>query len=79
MYGEEKEPEDSEAPPPLEYHEQVDAFTEDLWRLTTRYRLEFDLLKESMVGVLFALIQEMSVPEVWDLGEEMFGEDDFKD
>ena len=55
---------------PMEHHEQVDAFTEDLWRLTTWYRHEFDLTLEAYIGVLQCLIHELAQPQIWEMGLE---------
>jgi hypothetical protein len=78
MPEEEQEPEDPASPTWLAWThaEQVDAFTEDLWRLLTRYRHEFDLSLEAYIGTLQCLISELSHPEIWDMGSDMLEDDD---
>lgn len=62
----------------MTHAEQVDAFTEDLWRLTTRYRHEFDLSLEAYIGTFHCMIAELAQPEIWDIGPEMLEDDDFE-
>lgn len=77
MPKEDEEPKNSATPQSLAWThcEQVDAFTEDLWTLLTRYRHEFDLSIESYIGILHCLISELSHPEIWDMGGEMLDDD----
>jgi|TARA_R110000824_G_scaffold400791_2_gene609351 hypothetical protein len=81
MSQQEEEPEDPATPPPITWSHttQVDAFTEDLWKLLTRYRHEFDLSLEAYIGTLQCLIAELSHPEVWDMGSDMLEEDEEAD
>lgn len=55
----------------VEYNEQADAFAIELDQLVKRFRNEFDLLDETMVGVLHATIIALSTPTEWDLGDDM--------
>ena len=78
MPQEDKEPEDSATPSSLAWThaEQVDAFTEDLWKLLTHYRHEFDLSLEAYIGTLQCTVAELSHPEIWDMGSDMLEDDE---
>ena len=57
--------------PGVQYDEQADAFAGELDQLVDRFRNEFDLLDETMVGILHARIVALSTPTEWDLGDDM--------
>tara|TARA_B100000963_G_scaffold350817_1_gene361572 strand:- start:1549 stop:1791 length:243 start_codon:yes stop_codon:yes gene_type:complete len=58
------------------YHEQIDAFTIELDNLITRYRNEFDLHLETLIGALEMAKTVLLQPMEIDLGSEMLDEDD---
>lgn len=77
MCAKEKESDDSaEKEVGMPYHEQVDAFSNDLEALVERYHKEFDLTRETMVGCLFTGMQILGTPMIMDLGSEMLEEED---
>ena len=55
----------------MKYDEQADAFAIDLDRLIHRYSEEFDLLDETMIGVLQVAASALAQPVEWDLGDDM--------
>jgi|TARA_R100000084_G_scaffold35805_2_gene14346 hypothetical protein len=55
----------------MTYDEQADAFALDLESLIYRYTEEFDLLEETMIGVLINAATRLAQPVEWDLGDEM--------
>ena len=75
MPFEEEEPEYS-AEKETPYHEQVDAFAIDLDNLITRYRNEFDLHLETLVGSLEMAKATLLQPMEFDLGSEMLEDDE---
>ncbi len=78
MHYEEEEPQDAakEEVKPMPYHEQVDSFTIELDNLIVRYRNEFDLTLETMIGCLEVAKNTLSNPMMIDLGAEMLEEDE---
>ena len=58
------------------YHEQVDAFTIELDKLVTRFRNEFDLHLETIIGCLECCKSELSQPMLIDMGSEMLEEEE---
>ena len=73
MHYEEEEPQDAakEEVKQMPYHEQVDSFTIELDNLIVRYRNEFDLTLETMIGCLEVAKNTLSNPMLMDLGTEM--------
>ena len=55
----------------MTYDEQADAFALDLESLIYRYTEEFDLLEETMIGILINAATRLAQPVEWDLGDEM--------
>ncbi len=77
MCAKKEESEDStEKKMTMPYDQQVDAFTNDLENLITRYSSEFTLTRESMIGCLFTSMQVLGSPMIMDLGSEMLEEED---
>ena len=56
------------------YHEQVDAFTNELESLIARFSNEYDLTRETMIGCLYCSQAMLGSPVVFDLGGEMLEE-----
>mgnify|MGYP005677846615 FL=1 len=77
MYSQEEESDDAaEKKVSMPYHEQVDAFNIDLDNLITRYRNEFELTLETMIGCLEVAKVSISDPMIMDLGRELLGEEE---
>lgn len=77
MCAKEKESDDSAKKEiGMEYHEQVDAFTNDIENLISRYHSEFTLTRESMIGCLFSSMQLLGTPMIMDLGSEILEDED---
>lgn len=77
MYKQEEESNDAtKEEEELTYHEQVDAFTNDIEALIHRYAMEFDLTRETMIGCLECQKVILADPMIIDLGSEMIDDED---
>jgi hypothetical protein len=61
---------------PMPYHEQVDAFANELESLVERFRDEWDLTLETMIGCIEVQKTLLSQPVIMDMGCELLEEDE---
>lgn len=60
----------------LGYHEQVDAFANELDALVERFRDEWDLTLETMIGCLEVQKTLMAQPVIMEMGSDMLEEEE---